>query len=129
MRYVASIALAVGVAAQTVPALAQNGSLTNERAQAAVEQWLAGDGHAGVIGVLEIPAENGARADLNLSGFVWNVPKNDAVTAYVMGPGGGQQVYNGRATAIFIHYTDGRWVLTRVETPIGNFDNLGITAP
>lgn len=108
---------------------ASSGTLTDDGARAAINQWLAGEGQVQIIGVQEVPAESGARADIVLSGFVWNAPKNDAVTAYVMGPGGGKRVYNGAATAIFIHYTDGRWLLSRVDTPMGSFQNLNIAAP
>lgn len=108
---------------------AYSGTLTDGSAQAAINQWLAGDGQVRIVGVQEVPAESGARADIVLSGFVWNAPKNDAVTAYVMGPGGGKRTYNGAATAIFIHYTDGRWLLSQINTPMGSYQNLNIVAP
>jgi hypothetical protein len=83
----------------------------------------------GVVGVVEIPAQNLARADIVLSNFAWNAPQNDAITAYAMGPGGGRQIFNGRAVAVFVHYTNGRWILLRIETPMGNWENLNIAAP
>ena len=109
-----------------------NGKLTNAKAQQAVTQWLIsiGDGAATatVTGVLEVPQENSAKADVNLSNFVWHSPKNDAITAYVMGPGGEAHTYAGRADAIFAHYNDGRWVLIKIITPMGSWDNLSIVA-
>lgn len=102
--------------------------LSNEKAQQAVARWLNGNGTAAVTGVLEAPQENSAKADVTLSNFVWNSPKNDAVTAYVFGPGGASHTYSGRADAIFVHYNDGRWVLTKIVTPNGSWDNLNIVA-
>lgn len=108
------------------------GKLTNEKAQQAVTQWLTSTGGsavtATVTGVLEMPQENSAKADVNLSNFVWYSPKNDAITAYVFGPGGAAHTYAGRADAIFIHYNDGRWVLKKIVTPIGSWDNLDVVA-
>jgi len=108
------------------------GKLTNEKAQQAITQWLINIGNnaatANVTGVLELPQENSAKADVNLSNFVWHSPKNDAITAYVMGPGGAAHTYMGRADAIFAHYNDGRWVLVKVVTPMGFWDNLSIVA-
>lgn len=105
-----------------------DGKLTNEKAQQAVTRWLNGNGTAVVTGVLEVPQENMAKADVGLSNFVWNSPKNDAVTAYMFGPGGASHTYSGRADAIFAHYNDGRWVLTKIVTPNGSWDNLNIVA-
>jgi hypothetical protein len=106
---------------------ADAGTLTNELAQKAINQWLLGNGVKLVQGVHEIPAENAATADVELTNFEWNSPKNDAVTAYAFGPGGGSHVYEGHATAYFLHYTDGRWVLMRVRGPFGTFDDLNIS--
>lgn len=109
-----------------------DGKLTNKKAQQLVTQWLVsiGDGAAiaTVNGVLEIPQENSAKADINLSNFAWHSPKNDAVTAYVFGPGGAAHNYSGQATAIFIHYNDGRWVLNRIVTPMGAWNDLNISS-
>jgi hypothetical protein len=72
--------------------------------------------------------ENSAKADVSLSNFVWNSPKNDPITAYAFGPGGEAHNYTGRADAIFVHYNDGRWVLSKIVTPMGSWDNVGIVA-
>ena len=109
-----------------------SGKLTNQKAQQAVTQWLSSTGNTAatvtVTGVLELPQENSAKADVTLSNFVWNSPKNDAITAYAFGPGGAAHTYAGRADAIFIHYNDGRWVLNKIVTPMGSWDNLNIIA-
>jgi len=107
---------------------AHAGTLTDRMAQRALDQWLPGNGQKSVVGVVEIPAQSAARADIVLSNFAWMAPQNDAITAYAMGPGGGRQIFNGRGTAVFAHYTDGRWVLVRIETPMGNWENLNIAA-
>tara|TARA_R110002124_G_scaffold153244_2_gene320281 strand:+ start:19438 stop:19689 length:252 start_codon:yes stop_codon:yes gene_type:complete len=82
-----------------------------------------------VNGVREIPQQNAAVADLTLTNFVYNLPKNDAITAYAMGPGGGQRTYSGTATATFIHYTNGRWVLNRIDAPFGSYPDLNMNVP
>jgi len=109
-----------------------SGKLTNEKAQQAVTQWLASiednTATATVTGVLEVPQENSAKADVNLSNFVWHSPKNDPITAYAFGPGGEAHTYSGRADAIFIHYNDGRWVLSKIVTPIGSWGDLQVEA-
>lgn len=99
---------------------ADAGTLTDELAQKAINQWLLGNGVKLVQGVHEIPAENAATADVELTNFEWNEPST-------LGFGGGSHVYEGHATAYFLHYTDGRWVLTRVQGPFGSFDNLNIS--
>ncbi|MHB8391474.1 MAG: hypothetical protein ACYDBH_18160 [Acidobacteriaceae bacterium] len=108
------------------------GKLTNQKAQQAISQWLMriGDGAASVTvtGVVEVPQENVAKADVTLSNFVWHSPKNDAVTAIVLGPGGEKHTYSGRVDAIFVHYNDGRWVLNKIVTPMGSWENVDIVA-
>lgn len=108
---------------------AGNGTLTNARAQHALDAWLGNNGKGKVEGVLEIPAQNSATADVTFTNLVYNAPKNDAITAYAMGPGGGLKTYSGHATALFVHYTDGRWILLRIECPFGVFDDIKIAAP
>jgi hypothetical protein len=108
---------------------AHAGTLTNAMAQRALDHSLPGNGQKGVVGVVEIPAQNVARADIVLSNFAWNAPQNDAITAYAMGPGGGRQIFNGRAVAVFVHNNNGRWILLRIEKPTGNWENLNIAAP
>ena len=103
-------------------------TLTNGRAQQAVSDWLAGNGSASVQDVQEIPAQNIAKADVMVSNMRWNAPKNDAITAYAFGPGGGVQTYSGHLDAFFAHYTDGTWALVRVTGPMGSYDNLHFIA-
>jgi len=99
------------------------GKLTNDAARQAVAGFFGGGRFArlDVQGVQEFPQENSARADLYMVNFTYEAPKNDAVTAYAFGPGGGQRTYTGKASAIFAHYNDGRWVLSKVTTPMGDF--------
>jgi hypothetical protein len=121
------VALAIGgasivIALGTGEAAAE--SLSNAMAQQAVLDWLAGNGSATVEDVQEIPAANAAKADVTVTDMRWNSPRNDAVTAYAFGPGGGVQVYSGHLDAFFAHYTDGSWALVRVVGPMGSYDNL-----
>ncbi|HEV2560722.1 MAG TPA: hypothetical protein VGT78_01150 [Rhizomicrobium sp.] len=121
------VCLLSAVIVSTVPAYAQYaGALTNEKAQQAVQEWLAGNGSASVQDVQEVPAANMAKADVDVSDMAWLSPQNDAVTAYVMGPGGGRHVYSGHLDAIFAHYTDGSWALVRVTGPMGAYENLHV---
>ncbi|MHB1273999.1 MAG: DNRLRE domain-containing protein [Rhodanobacter sp.] len=124
--------LATSLLVVSLSGCGDNGRLTNQRAEKAITQWLntIGDSAAvaSVTGVHEIPQQNTANADLTLSNFEWKSPKNDAITAYVMGPGGEGHTYNGNATAIFIHYNDGRWTLSKVITPMGSWDDLNVVA-
>lgn len=110
-------------------ASAADDKLTNRRAQEALWQYL--KGHADkvdVIGVLEVPQQNAAIADITITKWLLARPKNDAVTAYAFGKGGGTFEWSGQAKAIFIKYNDGRWILKKIETSIGVFDNLNIPA-
>jgi hypothetical protein len=52
--------------------------------------------------------------DFTVKDLVYNLPKNDAVTAYAFGPGGGTRTYTGPLQAAFKHYNDGRWILVSV---------------
>jgi hypothetical protein len=84
--------------------------LTNAKAQAALNQWInrAGGSMVSIVGIQEIPQENIARADLTVSGI--------SVSDHY----GGKINYVGKAIAVFTHYNDGRWVLSKVQ--LKNFD-------
>ena len=123
------LALVILVATISAPSFAGSATLTNARAQRALNIWLGKDGKGKIDGVLEIPAQNSAKADITFTNLIYDAPKNDPITAYAMGPGGGRRTYSGHATAYFIHYTDGRWILVRIEAPFGVFNNINITAP
>lgn len=87
--------------------------LTNELAQKALVQW---DQHVvNVIGVVDLPAQGAATVDFTVKDFILILPKNDAVTAYAFGPGGGQRLWSGQMQAVFKHYNDGRWLLVEVN--------------
>ncbi|HCR52114.1 TPA: hypothetical protein DIV48_00515 [Candidatus Kaiserbacteria bacterium] len=103
--------------------------LTSQKVHNAVWQFLEGSaGGLQVIGVLEVPQQNVAKADLVIQNWLLATPKNDPVTAYALGPGGQTFKWSGRAVAVFVHYNDGRWVLNRVAFERGTFDNLNIVA-
>lgn len=106
------------------------GKLTSHRAEQAVTQWIIirTTGTAVVTGVLEFPQENAAKADVTFTNLQWNSPKNGAVLAMVVGPGGESHLYSGHADAIFIHYNDGRWILDKIVAPMGTWENLNIVA-
>jgi hypothetical protein len=111
--------------------------LTNAKASKTVVQWEgsfggficrcnppcainSGELPVEVTGVQELPQENAARAILTFQ----KAPLTHAC------PGG--RIYSGPGEANFIHYTDGRWVLTKVSTSEGInsyiWDNLNIEA-
>jgi hypothetical protein len=110
------------------PAAAQNATLTDASALGALNSWLGTTGQVSNVGVQEVPAQSAAQVDFDITNFRYNAPRNNAVIGYAFGPGGGVEVYNGHAQAIFIHYTDGRWVLLRVQIPGNSFDGRGVTA-
>ena len=83
-----------------------------------------------VLGVQEIPQQNMAQADIDIANMAFQLPKNDAVTAYAFGPGGGITKWSGHATAIFGRYNDGRWILRSISIPgMALYDNLNIELP
>ncbi len=110
-------------------ASAADSKLTNQKAYQAVWQFLKGHtDKVQVTGVLEVPQQNIAQVDLVISNWLLARPKNDAVTAYAFGPGGGTFNWSGRGKAIFAHYNDGRWVLTQLITEVGTWNDLNIDA-
>lgn len=114
------------------PVWAADGKLTKDNARQAVLQFLNCASKnppckVNVQGVLEIPQQNMARADVVVSNVTLKLPKNDAVTAYAFGQGGGTRLWSGGATAIFAHYNYGRWVLTQIiKAEGGGWNNLNI---
>jgi hypothetical protein len=91
----------------TAPSVA---NLTTENGQAALNRWMSiadpSGGRVTIVGgIREVPSQNIATADVQLSNF-----------HYQSARGYGQRLYSGLGTATFVHYTDGRWVLTRIET-------------
>ncbi len=106
----------------------QRNALTQEKAQHAIDRWViqhqSAPGSVVLQGLHEIPQENRADGDLALSGFGYE--ENN-----VMG-GTSSRTYDGPGVAHFIRYTDGRWILKRVDFGEGmNLhwdDNLNIQA-
>ena len=82
------------------------GKITTEKAQRALNQWVtsAGSGQVSIVGgVRELPTENAANADLKLTELTY-VSSQTKQTRH----------YSGAGTATFMHYTDCRWVLSKV---------------
>jgi hypothetical protein len=100
-----------GVSAFALGGCSDRAKLTNEKAQRAIAQWFTSIGGipalVTVTGVLEVPQENAANADLIFSNFD----------------------KTARGNAIFIHYNDGRWVLNKIVAPDRSFENIGFVAP
>lgn len=96
-----------------------SGKLTTANAQAALEKWIRtkNGGTVEVIGIQELPQENAAKADIKFT-------KLDYAR--------GEEIYTGPGSAIFTHYSDGRWVLSRVQTSQAwnsrTWDSLSIEA-
>jgi len=108
--------------------LTQNNNLTNNRAQGAINQWNGGNSTIAVTGVLDLPQENSARADLTFTNFAYH--DRDPFFGQVT-----TEHYSGPGAAAFSHYNDGRWVLTQVvltqrsnlSGPI-HWDNINVVA-
>ena len=98
--------------------------LTTQRAQSALNSWVK-SGNVSVLGVQEVSSENAAVAQLSFSNF--NYKLRDPMFG-----GQNDKTYSGPGTAVFTHYTDGRWVLTKVTIGQGFdsvwWDNLNIEA-
>jgi hypothetical protein len=79
----------------------KSGTLTTEMAQRAINKWMPSG--SGTVQGVQVTQNNDAVADVSFSGL--NV-KNEwqRVISYI-----------GSGRAIFKHYSDGRWVLKRVE--------------
>jgi tetratricopeptide (TPR) repeat protein len=103
--------------------------LTNEKAYGAIWQFMhANPKELKVIGVRELPQQNAALVDFTVTDWHLERPKNDAITAYALGPGGGTFLWSGPGTATFVHYNNGTWVLTTVSIAISTWDNLNFPA-
>ena len=106
----------------TSPISSDSGKLTQSKAQNALSRWVK-NGTVAVKGIQEIPKENAAKVDVTFTNF-----KFKANTAL----GEQEQNYTGPGIAIFTHYNDGRWVLTKVSTAQGIssiwWDNLSVEA-
>lgn len=110
---------------------ADRNKLTKERVRETFLEFLGDRCNASctveVQGVLEVSQQNIARADAVVSNVKLQLPKNDAVTAYAFGPGGGTRLWDGRAQLHFVHYNDGGWVLTRIDRDDGRYwDGLNV---
>jgi hypothetical protein len=86
---------------------ANNGKLTVEKAEEALNRWV-NDGQVSVRGIQDLPRDNAAQADITFTNFRFTLQNQVQ-----------QRNYSGPGTAVFTHYTDGRWVLTRITTGSG----------
>jgi hypothetical protein len=94
---------------------ANSGKLTTSKAQNAIDTFLKGrEGSAKVTGIQEIPQQNGAKVDITFSNL-----KLKEKTGYGIIVGESERIYSGPGVAVFTHYNDGRWVLTKVSTEEG----------
>jgi hypothetical protein len=122
---VATFAL-FGIAACTERGtLTDSGRLTNDKAAAALKQWMPAC-NSTVTGIQELPQQNVAKADLNLSNCPFFYSNVNSPT------GGGTINYTGHGEAVFTHYNDGRWVMTQVSAkdrwPYFQWNGLNIEA-
>lgn len=80
-----------------------NGKLTKEKAENALNRWIS-EGQVAVRGIQETGG-NAAQADVTFTDF-----------HYTMKGGSNRgSTYTGAGVAVFTHYNDGRWVLTKVQ--------------
>ncbi len=77
-----------------------------------------------VIGVQQMPQLGGANVDFYMKNFRIGLPKNDAITAYALGPGGGTKIWTGNGHAIFKHYNKG-WVLNEISIGRWSWNDIG----
>lgn len=92
-----------------------SGTLTNEKAQRALQKWIKsidGSGSVRVIGIQEDAPHNSVRADIQFSNFQYLANKP-------LGAGQTRMEWSGGGTAYFIRYNDGRWILSSVYTSQG----------
>jgi len=88
-------------------------ALTNSKAQSAINRWVARFPGASisVVGVRELPQENAAVVDLKITNLRWTVN-----TPYMTL---NQACPSCSGTARFSRYSDGRWILSTLETSEG----------
>lgn len=110
------------------PVYAAGRIITDQQALNAIRQvWIcSGECSLRLIGVRDLPEQNMAMVDIEVSNMPITLPKNDPITAYAFGPGGGTQIWSGTGVAVFAHYSDGRWVLRQIISQQGTWDNLNI---
>lgn len=113
------IALMVGCQNTSNQSGGDSGRLTKDKAQRALNKWIAARGEISVQGIQELPQQNAARVDVNFTHYRFN-----SMTF-------GAEDHSGPGTAMFSHYTDGRWVLStmsfRTSKDIYNLTELNVS--
>lgn len=92
------------------PNSSDSGKITSEKAQNALDRFVSANGSGSIRikgGVREIPTQNAATAELDVSNFT-NL--------------NGRQFKDGRGIAGFSRYTDGKWSLSEVVILYNGFD-------
>ena len=91
---------------------ASPGSLSNGKAEQALNKWLQSINSSGSIRVIGIQESgpNNARANIQFSNFRYSTRDFGNVV---------QQEWSGGGLASFIKYNDGRWILSNVYTSQG----------
>jgi len=121
---ISTIVIFQNVSSQSTSTPFVSRGLTTQRAQSALSSWVK-SGSVTVLGVQEVSSENAAVAQLSFSSF--NYKLRDPMFG-----GQNDKTYSGPGTAVFTHYTDGRWVLTKVTIGQGFdsvwWDNLNVEA-
>lgn len=121
---ISAIVIFQNVSSQSTSSPFVSRGLTTQRAQSALNSWVK-SGSASVLGVQEVSSENATIAQLSFSNF--NYKLRDPMFG-----GQNDKTYSGPGTAVFTHYTDGRWVLTKVTIGQGFdsvwWDNLNVEA-
>lgn len=104
-----------GRGSSTSTSSTDTGKLTTDKAESTLNRWVSG-GRVAVRGIQE--SGNAAQADLTFTDFAFTLK------------GGGGGTYTGPGVAVFTHYNDGRWVLTKVATSQGyksvRWENLSV---
>ena len=110
-----------------------SGKLTNGMAEQAMKRWKPSC-NATVTGIQEVPQQNIATVYVTFSNFRFNRTEqvfDPQRKGFYEGPA--PKTYSGPGIAVFTHYNDGRWVLTKVTTSQGplstHWDGLSVEVP
>jgi hypothetical protein len=97
--------------------------LTETKVKSVIGKWMDGGGSVDIVGIQEL--SESATVQLTLNGFHYKGRRGYSSEIV-------PKVYSGPASAEFVHYNDGRWVLQKVTVGQGMdavwFDNLNLGA-